>query len=90
YMRRHFRSYLASAFAEESLLFWEHAEDFRRGHPDTLHPLAGDGRKSAGIIAGDRSKVVAPADESTESDSSCAGGMQESAETARWARYIYD
>lgn len=41
-MRRHFRQYLASAFAEESLVFWEYAEDYRRGHPKSKHPLVPD------------------------------------------------
>lgn len=39
YLRENFRNFLMANFAQESLLFWEYAEDFRRGHPLASQPL---------------------------------------------------
>eukprot|EP01034_Spumella_vulgaris_P033183 gene33183-40945_t len=36
YLRGYFQKYLMTHGAEECLLFWEYAEDFRRGHPFAL------------------------------------------------------
>lgn len=41
FLRGYFRNYLMSLCAEESLLFWEYTEDFRRGHPFSPHPFPG-------------------------------------------------
>lgn len=38
-MRSEFQNYLSKNFTEESLKFWEYAEDYRRGHPLSLQPF---------------------------------------------------
>jgi hypothetical protein len=78
-MRRHFRQYLASAFAEESLVFWEYAEDYRRGHPSSTHPLVCVSGVEGSEV--DTGVVAAAAVSVTETDV---------AETKRWAQYIYN
>ena len=38
-LRGAFQSYLKTSHIPESLKFWEHAEDYRRGHPDSSEPF---------------------------------------------------
>lgn len=83
-MRRHFRKYLASSFAEESLVFWEYAEDFRRGHPRSRHPLAASPSCPESLDEGDADEK---GDEKSEEDSI---SDMECADLKKWAKYIYD
>ena len=39
YLRSKFRSFLEKSYCHESLLFWERAEDYRRGCPLTLRQI---------------------------------------------------
>ena len=39
YLRGYFQKYLTNNFTEETLLFWEHAEDYWRAHPYSPHRL---------------------------------------------------
>jgi hypothetical protein len=38
-MRKHFQEYLGKNLTDESLKFWEYAEDYRRGHPQSSYPF---------------------------------------------------
>mmetsp|Transcript_22342 Transcript_22342/g.32548 ORF Transcript_22342/g.32548 Transcript_22342/m.32548 type:complete len:1042 (+) Transcript_22342:150-3275(+) len=53
YMRGHFRQFLRSNFAEESMLCWEYAEDFRRGHPLSPQPLVSRSGEAGGVSMSD-------------------------------------
>ena len=39
YMREKFQSYLGKNYEDESLLFWEYCEDYRKGHPESTDPF---------------------------------------------------
>eukprot|EP01038_Epipyxis_sp_PR26KG_P007771 gene7771-10557_t len=52
YLRGHFRKFLINNCVEENLLFWEYAEDYRRGHPLSTFPFTEAGLNSSHAITG--------------------------------------
>ena len=43
FLRQNFQNFLKRNFSDEFLKFWEYAEDFRRGHPNSPQPLSFSG-----------------------------------------------
>jgi hypothetical protein len=53
-LRGYFQKFLSNNCTEETLLFWEYAEDYYRGHPHSPHPFTHLNRR-ASVSAGSAS-----------------------------------
>lgn len=71
------------------MLFWEYAEDFRKGHPESKDPFD----FSSDYIKKGKDKKLADGGASPEGESekkSAATNQQDQAHVLTWARYLYN
>jgi hypothetical protein len=104
YMREKFQKYLGKNFEDESLLFWEYCEDFRKGHPDSEDPFdfsadfikksAGSQPCSVNAKTPDQSTSLIACTETNSTDELSKDVTQVNKQDPQlvltWARYIYN